>query len=91
MPEFEITPKALANFSPGFERSVNPGVTIKRELLKPERVRQLANLPAYGRLRLPGGVFSGVTFSVFFSSARIALASAFIGFESGATSTNFCR
>ena len=23
--EFEITPKAFANFSPGFERSKNPG------------------------------------------------------------------
>ena len=32
-------------------------------------------------------VFSGVTFSLFFNSVRIAFASAFIGFESGATST----
>jgi len=25
MPQFELTPKALANFSPGLERSDNPG------------------------------------------------------------------
>ena len=27
---FAITPKAFANFSPGFERSENPGSTIKK-------------------------------------------------------------
>jgi hypothetical protein len=30
MPEFEKTPKALANFSPGFEQSENPGKHIKK-------------------------------------------------------------
>jgi len=27
-----LTPKALANFSPGFEQSENPGLTIKRAI-----------------------------------------------------------
>jgi hypothetical protein len=40
--QFELTPKALANFSPGFEHSENPGYTSK-ESLNPERVRQLVN------------------------------------------------
>ena len=35
---FEITPKAFANFSPGFERSENPGAIIRKQL-NPERVR----------------------------------------------------
>jgi hypothetical protein len=26
--QFELTPKALANFSPGLERSDNPGFTV---------------------------------------------------------------
>jgi hypothetical protein len=26
LPRFELTPKALANFSPGFEQSENPGI-----------------------------------------------------------------
>jgi hypothetical protein len=30
MSQFELTPKALANFSPGFERSENPGVVSYR-------------------------------------------------------------
>jgi hypothetical protein len=42
VPQFELTPKALANFSPGFERSENPGLTIKKSR-NPERVRLLAN------------------------------------------------
>jgi hypothetical protein len=28
MPQFGLTPRALANFSPGFEHSENPGYTI---------------------------------------------------------------
>jgi hypothetical protein len=35
---FENTPKAFANFSPGFERSENP-VSITQLRFKPERVR----------------------------------------------------
>jgi hypothetical protein len=27
--QFELTPQALTNFSPGFEQSENPGLTIK--------------------------------------------------------------
>jgi len=38
-----ITPKALANFSPGFERSGNPGITTPSEMANPERVRQPPN------------------------------------------------
>jgi hypothetical protein len=45
----------------------------------------------YGFLRAGLLVFSGVTFSLFFNSVRIAFASAFIGFESGATSTKCWR
>jgi|GEM_PF-3496399 len=37
-----LTPKAFANFSPGFERSENPGIIIKRKT-NPEGVRQLPN------------------------------------------------
>ena len=37
MPSRE-TPKALANFSPGFERSENPGAALKNRF-NPERVR----------------------------------------------------
>jgi hypothetical protein len=33
------TPKALANFSPGFERSENPGVTKKNKPINAESVR----------------------------------------------------
>jgi hypothetical protein len=29
---FDLTPKALANFSPGFEQRENPGLTIKRAI-----------------------------------------------------------
>jgi hypothetical protein len=29
--QFELTPKALANFSPGFERSENPGYTTNED------------------------------------------------------------
>jgi hypothetical protein len=37
-----LTPKALANFSPGLARSDNPGaVSLSRD--NPERVRQLPN------------------------------------------------
>src|SRR6185295_14798926 len=32
------TPKAFANFSPGFERRENPGVSIKQGHLNPERI-----------------------------------------------------
>jgi hypothetical protein len=41
--QFEKTPKALANFSPGFERSENPGKPYKEKILNPERVRPEAN------------------------------------------------
>ena len=34
----EITPKALVNFSPGLERSDNPGLMIKLRNSNPERV-----------------------------------------------------
>jgi hypothetical protein len=38
------TPKALANFSPGFERSENPGKTMnKRKPNNPERVSHVRN------------------------------------------------
>jgi hypothetical protein len=38
----DLTPKALANFSPGLARSDNPGtVSLSRD--NPERVRQLPN------------------------------------------------
>jgi hypothetical protein len=30
--EFELTPKVLANFSPGFARSENPGIITKKRL-----------------------------------------------------------
>jgi len=36
---FENTPKALANFSPGLERSDYPGETSSEIPLNPERVR----------------------------------------------------
>jgi hypothetical protein len=39
-----ITPKALANFSPGFERSENPGVGIKKRALNPEESVGLTRL-----------------------------------------------
>ena len=42
MPQFELTPKALANLSPGLERSDNPGAIIYR-LVTLKRVRQLPN------------------------------------------------
>ena len=38
----ELTPKALANSSPGFERSENPGNKFNYAL-DPERVRWFAN------------------------------------------------
>jgi len=42
LPQFELTPKALANFSPGLERSDNPGaVSLARG--NPERVCELPN------------------------------------------------
>src|SRR5919205_2319637 len=40
--KFILTPKALANLSPGLERSDNPGY-IRKITDNPERVRQLAN------------------------------------------------
>jgi hypothetical protein len=40
---FENTPKAFTNFSPGLERSDNPGYTITNEAFNPERVRREAN------------------------------------------------
>jgi hypothetical protein len=51
-------------------------------------------LSVYGRVRFGAallGVFSGTTFSVLFSSAKIAFASAFSGLVSGATSTKCWR
>ena len=42
MVHFEVTPKALANFSPGLERSENPG-TKTRKQLNPVRVYCEAN------------------------------------------------
>jgi len=36
--QFENTPKAFANFSPGFERSENPGIRWTKFVLNPERV-----------------------------------------------------
>jgi hypothetical protein len=38
----QFTPKALANWSPGFEHRENPG-DFTGNSLNPERVRQLAN------------------------------------------------
>ena len=32
MDQFENTPKAFANFSPGFERSENPGFVVNDQL-----------------------------------------------------------
>jgi len=40
--QFEITPKAFANFSPGFEHRENPGTQF-RIVTNPEGVRRLAN------------------------------------------------
>jgi hypothetical protein len=37
--EIALTPKALANVSPGLERSDNPGLTILIITVNPERVR----------------------------------------------------
>jgi hypothetical protein len=42
MAQFEDTPKALANFSPGLERSDNPGCIDKKQE-NPERVCCLPN------------------------------------------------
>ena len=38
---FEITPKAFANSSPGFERSENPGLDHTNIRLNPEKVRHV--------------------------------------------------
>jgi len=35
--QLEITPKAFANFSPGFKRSENPGETTQEIKLNPEK------------------------------------------------------
>ncbi len=35
--QFELTPKAFANFSPGFERSENPGITFSILTTNPEK------------------------------------------------------
>jgi len=40
--QFEIMPKAFANFSPGFEHRENPGTQF-RIVTNPEGVRRLAN------------------------------------------------
>src|SRR5215204_4447201 len=40
---YVLTPKALANFSPGLERSNNPGISNLNYKSNPERVRRLAN------------------------------------------------
>jgi hypothetical protein len=42
-----LTPKALANFSPGFELSENPGLTIKRAI---------QNLKGFGSWRTLSGL-----------------------------------
>jgi hypothetical protein len=39
----EITPKALANCSPGLERSDNPGIIISNLAFNPEMVRPAIN------------------------------------------------
>jgi len=41
--QFENTPKAFANFSPGLERKRQPWVSNSKFTLNPERVRRLAN------------------------------------------------
>jgi len=41
--QFEITPKAFANFSPGLERSDNPGYGIRVQI-NPEGVRRKPTL-----------------------------------------------
>jgi hypothetical protein len=41
--QFDNTPKAFANFSPGLERQRQPWVTGNKQLLNPERVWRLAN------------------------------------------------
>src|ERR1051325_2669388 len=43
MHQFEITPKALANVSPGLERSDNPGYTKNENRPNPERVNPESN------------------------------------------------
>lgn len=50
-----------------------------------------SSLRFYGRFLGRAGVFSGTIFSVFFISVRIAFASVFIGWLSGATSTKCWR
>ena len=42
MMQSELTPKAFANSSPGFESSENPG-NEHEHFINPERVRQLPN------------------------------------------------
>jgi hypothetical protein len=53
-----ITPKALANFSPGLERSDNPGDVEQEFCMNPERVRRVANpfTVFVGYVRLPPGL-----------------------------------
>ena len=41
----KFTPKAFANFSPGFERSENPGYPINKKHLNPGSVRLAMNSP----------------------------------------------
>ena len=43
MVQFESTPKAFANFSPGLERKRQPWVSNSKYTLNPERVRPVAN------------------------------------------------
>jgi hypothetical protein len=55
--QFEITPKALANLSPGFERSENPGGNTyqKRETLKGFAARgTLSGFNVHFSLAYPG-------------------------------------
>jgi hypothetical protein len=74
------TPKALANFSPGLERSDNPGIHIKvttlgyilRKALNPERVSRGTN-----PFRVPiewGEIFPGLSLR---SNPGLKLANAF--------------
>jgi len=56
LPQFELTPKALANFSPGLERSDNPGaVTSKTEsTLKALHRSNAFSVARFIHVRCPG-------------------------------------
>jgi hypothetical protein len=48
----DLTPKALANFSPGFELSENPGLTIKRAIKRDKLTAPGLSLRANPGLKL---------------------------------------